>query len=280
MKVTLLNPEELKVLYKNHGEFACECYNTPKKFAEKVGKGCMSSGHMSGSRCEYIKFEIEADRGTMEQIMRSEIGVHQWPINQYLAFDIEDFEEYEDFIEKEQNVPSDEIVKNMQSFRYVDKDGFTYRTPINIANITEAKDVYDNIMDTIENGRKQIRDILIENGIDSHKAVEDANFVLPRATEGKLTIGFTPEALIRFMWKRLCLRAQDEIREIAIEMKKLVMEVNPEFAKNLVPHCQHLLWCPEGKQNCGAYPTKEKLKEIINNNTNININVNANNNEQ
>ena len=56
MKVELLNPEVLKNLYKNHGEFACTCYDTPKEFAEKVGKSCNEDGHMSGSRCEYIKF--------------------------------------------------------------------------------------------------------------------------------------------------------------------------------------------------------------------------------
>ena len=74
MNVKILNPEVLRNLYKNHGEFACECYDTPKEYAEKVGKSCEESGHMSGSRCEYIKFEIEADRGTLEQMMRSEIG--------------------------------------------------------------------------------------------------------------------------------------------------------------------------------------------------------------
>ena len=32
MKVTLLNPTVLEDLYKNHGEFACECYDTDKKY--------------------------------------------------------------------------------------------------------------------------------------------------------------------------------------------------------------------------------------------------------
>lgn len=75
MEVNIINPEVLKNLYKNHGAFACECYATPKKYAKKVGEKCIEDGHFSGSRCEYIKFEIEADRGTLEQIMRSEIGV-------------------------------------------------------------------------------------------------------------------------------------------------------------------------------------------------------------
>ena len=117
MKVTLLNPTVLEDLYKNHGEFACECYNTDKKYAERVGKKCEDSGHMSGSRCEYIKFEIEADRGTLEQMMRSEIGVR---------YDNQDKYAYMDLIEAIPRVSPDEIVKNLASFRYIDKNNFTY----------------------------------------------------------------------------------------------------------------------------------------------------------
>ena len=211
---------------------------------------------MSGSRCEYIKFEIEADRGTLEQMMRSEIGVR---------YDNQDKYYYMDLIEAIPRVSPDEIVKNMQSFRYVDKNDFTYVVPHNIEKNEKALALYQNCMSNIDTTRKAIRDILIqEDNIDPHKAVEDANFVLPRATNTKLTIGFTPEALIRFMWQRLCARAQDEIREVAIAMKKTIMEINPEFAKELVPHCTYLLWCPEGeKHTCGAYPTREQLKKAL-----------------
>ena len=48
--VTLLNPEVVRDLYQNHGEFACTCYNTPARHAERVGMACQASGHMSGSR--------------------------------------------------------------------------------------------------------------------------------------------------------------------------------------------------------------------------------------
>ena len=117
MNVKIINPEVLQNLYKNHGEFACECYATPKKFAEKVGKSCEADGHMSGSRCEYIKFEIEADRGTLEQMMRSEIGVR---------YDNQDKYYYMDLIEAIPRVSPDEIVKNMASFRYIDKNNFKF----------------------------------------------------------------------------------------------------------------------------------------------------------
>lgn len=253
MKVTIINPEALKNLYKNHGEFAITCYDTPIEQAEKVGKNCCkANGHLSGSRCEYIKFRIEdVDRACIEQCMRHEIGVRYNPIDKY-----------ETYIDEIIDVNPTNIVKNMQSFRYVDKTDFKYITPSNVKNITEANEIYDKTMQVIESSRQAIRDILVNNGVDIHKAVEDANFVLPRATCGTLTIGFTPEALIQFMWKRLCSRAQEQIRELAQEMKRLVNEVNPEFAKELKPHCQHLLWCPE-KNSCKAYPSKKELLQKI-----------------
>lgn len=183
--------------------------------------------------------------------MRSEIGVR---------YDNQDKYHYMDLIEAIPAVRPDEVVKNMQSFRYVDKNDFTYAIPHNIQNNPEALELYKECMDYLNITRKELRDILVEKSrVEVHKAVEDANFVLPRATNGKLTIGFTPEALIRFMQKRLCVRAQDEIREVAIEMKKAVEEINPKFAKELMPHCQYLLWCPEGDKSCGSYPTREEV---------------------
>lgn len=191
----------------------------------------------------------------MEQCMRHVIGIDFDSYNKY---------SYMDRIEAFPDIDINSIVNNMQSFRYVDKNDFTYVIPHNIEKNQKALELYQNCMNNINVTRKAIREILIEeDNINIHKAVEDANFVLPRATNGKLTIGFTPEALIHFMHKRLCIRAQDEIREVAIEMKKAVKEINPEFAKELMPHCQYLLFCPEKDKSCGAYPTREeRLNEI------------------
>ena len=256
VKVELLNPEVLKKLYENHGQFARVCYQSPGKpsVMEKIGKSCQASGHMSGSRCEYIKFEITADRGTIEQIARSEVGCRYYPNDHYL---------YEDLLELNPRISPDEVVKNIASFRYIDKDAFGYTTPLNVEKIQEANDRYCALMNHIDNERRAIKQILVDNGVDNHKAVEDANLVLPRATITKIAIGFTPEALIRFMNVRLCSRAQEYIHQVAIEIKKLVQEVNPEFAKELVPSCQRLLYCPEGDRCCGAAPTKQQAKSYI-----------------
>lgn len=253
MEVKILNSDTLKNLYKNHGEFACVCYDTDKKYAEKVGKSCNESGHMSGSRCEYIKFEISGvDRGTAEQCLRHEIGVK-------VPMEYQDNYYFEDITD----INPSNIVKNMASFRYIDKDGFEYTTPKNIENCEEAKEIYVDIMKKINVARKNIKYYLEKNGIPSKKANEDANFVLPRATNTSFVIGFTPEALIQFMHKRLCTRAQDEIRNLAIEMKKCVAEINPSFSKELVPQCQYLLWCPENDKSCCAYPTKKELQDKL-----------------
>ena len=254
--VEIINKERLLELYREHGMFACTCYDTSDKYAEKVGKSCNKDGHMSGSRTEYIKFRIyDIDRGIAEQFMRHEIGVSYDEIDKYA---------YNDKIEIMIDVNPDTIVKNMQSFRYVDKNEFTYTIPTNINNSVRGKVIFEDVMEYINKKRKELRDVLIEDGIDIKQAVEDANYILPRATNLTLTIGFTPEALIHFMHKRLCVRSQDLAQKIAKLMKNEVKKVLPEFAEQLMPHCQHLLWCPEGENmTCGAYPRKEQLKEII-----------------
>lgn len=257
MKVKLLNPEILENLYKNWGIFACECYATPKKFAQKVGESCYNSSHFSGSRGEYIKFEITGDRGTLEQMMRHSSGVVYEPDNTYVVYD------FDDYIETQNRIPSNEMVNNMKSFRYCDMSDFDYAIPINIQNNSVALQAYKECMSQINEARTKIRNALINGGVSERKAVEDCNFTLPRATETVLSIGFTPEALLNFMWKRLCKRAQDEVHAIAVEMKQVIAEVNPQFAKNLMPSCNHYLWCPEGSRSCGAAPTKAQLKEMI-----------------
>lgn len=262
MKVEILNPEVVKGLYKNHGQFACTCYGTDEKYAERVGEACEKSGHMSGSRCEYIKFRITGiDRGTAEQVMRHEIGTNT-------PFEFNDNYAISDQIEQMVDVSPDQIVKNMASFRYIDKADFDYATPKTIRDCPEANRTYTALMKTINSARSNIQTALVEHGVSKKQAIQDANFVLPRATTSSLVIGFTPEALIHFCHKRLCTRAQEFIREVANAMRDAVAKYNFRFASELVPHCEYLMWCPEGTSSCGRRPTKAKLavREAMENN--------------
>lgn len=255
--VEILNPDLVRNIYKNHGQFACVCYNTDEKYSDKVGNACFDNGHMSGSRCEYIKFKITGiDRGTAEQVMRHEIGTD-------VPYPMMDNYSFSDLSNMIIDVPQDEIVKNMASFRYIDKTDFKYSVPASIEQCESANRLYYELMSTINKYRQLIKYELVESGISEKRAVQDSNFVLPRATESSLVIGFTPEALIHFCHKRLCVRSQEFIRDLAHKMKFEVSLLNKKLADELVPHCEYLLWCPEGTSGCGRKPTRVELLDRI-----------------
>ncbi|MDD4376449.1 MAG: FAD-dependent thymidylate synthase, partial [Clostridia bacterium] len=115
----------------------------------------------------------------------------------------------------------------------------------------------------IKDKRENIKNILISNGIKEKQSVEDANYLLPRATNTSLCIAFTLEALIHYMHKRLCARSQYFHRKIAKLMKEEVVKVLPEVEDRLVPACKYLLWCPEKNMSCGRMPTKNELLEKL-----------------
>ena len=58
-------------------------------------------------------------------------------------------------------------------------------------------------------------------------------------------------------------KIEDKIRELALGLKRATIEILPELKDKLVPNCQAMLWCPEGKASCGTYPTKNQLKKMI-----------------
>lgn len=257
MKITILNPKTLTTLFEEWGKFSRICYNTPEGKEAGVGKHCFKGGHYSGSRAIYIKFLIEGiDRGTAEQIMRHEIG-------QTCSPEEADNWHFSRRLESFTDINPNNMAKNCLSFRYVDETGFTYYIPPIIEKNQKAKTIYEAVMQSIDEGRSKIKQALIDSGVDEHKATENANFVLPRATTTSLCIGFTVEALLQFCHKRLCVRAQEGIREVAKAMKVAIAEYCPSLAEEFVPQCDFLLYCPEGRQTCGRAPSKETVRSIL-----------------
>lgn len=231
MEVTLLNPKLVSNLIKLHGETASICYNTNKKYSEKVGESCLKSGHMSGSRGDYIKFEISGiSRYTADQLVRHEQGVF----------------------------------KNMQSQRYV-LDNFEYTTPSIIKNNEFLYEKWQMAMEDIQLAKEYMTRAISEelpqlNGEQLNEITRSFN---PMAIHTKLVIGFTIEAFIHLCHKRLCTRAQEEIRLLVNQMKNLVLAIEPRYEDKLVPHCEYLLWCPEGDKCCGKMKTKDELLDKI-----------------
>lgn len=229
IKVELLNPEEVKNFIKNHGIFACECYQTPEKFAERVGLSCLKEGHTSGSRADMFKFRIHAPRYTCDQIMRHSVGT----------------------------------AINCQSQRYVDMDNdFSIYIPPKVEADIILKQVYQDYEDECRNRYKNIRDLMNCCEITGEQANDLMRTMLPIGVACNLTMGFTIEALIHFMNKRLCFRADEPIRKVAMEMRKVVLEAEPRYEELLIPQCKSLMYCPE-KHGCGMYPNKKDIMELI-----------------
>ena len=229
IKVTLLNAEEVKDFIRRHGEVACVSYNTNEKYAEKVGKSCMIEGHMSGSRGDFFKFEIECPRFTIDQIVRHEQGVF----------------------------------KNVQSQRYVDMDDdFSIYVPPKVVNNPMLVEQYIQYEEMCKAQYKVNRACFDDLGITGEKANDLMRTMLPIGIKSKVRIGFTLEALIHFMHKRLCVRADEPIRQVAKLMKDEVLKVQPEYKELLVPQCKAMMYCPE-KHSCGAYPSRKEIEEII-----------------
>ena len=227
--VELLNPEEVKNFIKNHGIFACECYQTPEKYAERVGLSCLKEGHTSGSRADMFKFRIHAPRYTCDQIMRHSVGT----------------------------------AINCQSQRYVDMDeNFSIYVPRKVMGDYVLRAYYENYERTCKEHYQMIRAEMDKRQIKGEKANDLMRTMLPIGVACNLTMGFTVEALIHFMHKRLCIRADDPIRKVAAHMKKAVVEVEPRYEELLVAQCADMMYCPE-KHGCGLYPSKDELKNLI-----------------
>jgi thymidylate synthase (FAD) len=84
---------------------------------------------------------------------------------------------------------------------------------------------------------------------------EDARYILPNATGTKIMLTMNARELLLFFRLRCCERAQWEIREMAIEMLKVVRGVAPIIFNGAGPGCLAGP-CPEGKMTCG------RVKEV------------------
>lgn len=226
MEVTLINKEECKDFFKRWGEFSCMCYNTDKKYAEKVGKSCLKSGHFSGSRSFNFIFEIKGiSRACSHQVVRHSVGV----------------------------------TINQRSQRYCNETDFEYVIPPSIEKDAKAKKFYTECMDEINLMHSLLRKGL-EETLDGEELNQDVRYILPNACVTELTMGFTFEALIHFCNERMCTAAQWEIRKLANAMSKEVIDVLPELAEYLDSKCVRLGYCPESPSRCCG---KRKNKENI-----------------
>jgi thymidylate synthase (FAD) len=132
---------------------------------------------------------------------------------------------------------------SQQSQRYVShKEEFTSIMPDTIAENAEARQIFAFMSETVHKAYAQ----LIEMGIPA----EDARYILPNATETKIIMTMNARELLHFFALRCCQRAQWEIREMSVEMLRLVRRIAPVIFRQAGPGCVSGP-CPEGKFCCG-----------------------------
>jgi len=184
---------------------------------------------------------------------------------------------------------------SQQSQRYVKLNQFEYIIPPNIEKNEDAKIIFIETMNRVQEAYNQLVAILCENElikltkeylndkkIKKHeenfekieekqykefkikaekKAIEDARYVFPNACETKIIVTMNARELIHFFNQRCCTRAQWEIRQMAKTMLMQAREVAPVLFKNAGPSCVSGP-CPEGSMSCGKTMEIRKEYEI------------------
>jgi thymidylate synthase (FAD) len=132
---------------------------------------------------------------------------------------------------------------SQQSQRYVSHvERFDAVIPPSIDSNEEAKRIFDFTVGVVHQAYKQ----LVEMGVQP----EDARYLLPNATETKVIITMNARELLHFFKLRCCMRAQWEIRSMAVGMLKLAKQAAPTIFRDAGPGCVAGP-CPEGEFCCG-----------------------------
>lgn len=169
---------------------------------------------------------------------------------------------------------------SQQSQRYVKANQFEYVVPDVIAENSLASFVFEQAMKSAQESYEELVFTIIEDMIvkfyksinqpevsdlmiDIFKeyypkeyskfekiAIENARAVLPNATETKIVFTMNARSLLNFLEHRCCHRAQDEIKELALEILKQVKEIAPNLFKFAGASCMRGK-CKEGAMCCG-----------------------------
>ncbi len=135
---------------------------------------------------------------------------------------------------------------SQQSQRYVSMKDFRYVKP---DSFKESGVDFDGFM----NLARRFYGSSIRAGVPK----EDARFVLPNACSTRLVFTMNGEEMVHFLRMRTCMRAQWEIRRVAIEILRILRNRFPGLFNNVGPNCYYLGRCTEGEKSCG------KMDEVV-----------------
>ena len=140
------------------------------------------------------------------------------------------------------------------STRYINYEkGFDYVTPHAIEENDEAKETYENAMESIVIALQTLEALGIPR--------EDCAMLLPLGMTSKIVLRTNLRNLIDMSHQRLCTRAYWEFRELMQDLMKALAEYSDEWkylTENwFMPKCEVTGFCTEAK-SCGRMPKKEK----------------------
>ncbi|GAB4266839.1 MAG: FAD-dependent thymidylate synthase [Candidatus Rifleibacteriota bacterium] len=148
---------------------------------------------------------------------------------------------------------------SQESQRYVNYmkvETLPFITPPKIAQNEKALEIYNK---AIEQTLSAYRN-MVKAGIPP----EDARYIFPNAVETKFVFTMNARSLFNFFEQRCCMKAQWEIRTLALKMLEEVRKVAPKIFKNAGAPCQfeNSPYCRENDPDCPMFKAmKEKQKD-------------------
>ncbi|MCT4592632.1 MAG: FAD-dependent thymidylate synthase [Candidatus Gracilibacteria bacterium] len=145
---------------------------------------------------------------------------------------------------------------SIKSGRY-NKTHTDYVIPPVIKNNPKAQEIIERYNQNLDQTINDLKEL----GFKS----EDVRFFTPQGTKTNIVLTMNARELLHFFEKRLCTRAQWEIRMLAVKMLEVVKPICPEIFEHAGPSCETQKICWEGDMNCGKWKAIEgaELKNRI-----------------
>ncbi len=199
----------------------------PDELAAKAARVCYSS-----SPVDKIVLNKEEQEKLLKRVIRS--GHHS--VLEHVSFTYA--------LEGLSRVATHQLVRHriasysQRSHRYTDVGKESFVVPPSVAENPEARAIFDRVVDEATSAYRRLIDLGIKR--------EDARFVIPQAVSSAIVVTMNARELLHFFSLRCCVRAQWEIRDVAIEMLKLARACAPLIFENAGPACVRGR-CPEEK---------------------------------
>lgn len=142
---------------------------------------------------------------------------------------------------------------SVKSQRYVNHNHFDYYTPESIKN-SKYCNKYKKIIELIQKFYNEMKDDIPN---------DDRRYILPESCTTQIIHTCNARELLHIFNLRCCNLASEEIRNVVIQMLRLVKPIAPNIFMKAGPKCFVNGRCNEGKRSCGKLlEVKEKYSDI------------------